>query len=209
MVTNLLQPDRWSRPRAPVVIALLGFLSTEAVEAQVYVTRDAQGVHRFTSVPVPGSKPFDLGARDSSAPARAADDAYDDLIHELAGEHQLEPALVKAMIRAESRFDPGAVSRRGARGLMQLTPRIARHHGVRNLRDPRQNILGGVRHLRSLLDRFDNDTRLALAAYNAGPRAVVRHRGVPPYRETRAYVAKVLRFRQEYRRQGVELVRNT
>jgi len=123
---------------------------------------------------------------------------YDELIRELARRYEVEPALVKAVIRAESDFDPRAVSSKGARGLMQLTPRTARWHGVSNPQDPRQNILGGVRFLRALLDRFDNDTKLALAAYNAGGGAVARFGGLPPYQETRRYVATVLRYRQRY-----------
>jgi hypothetical protein len=136
----------------------------------------------------------------AAAPARAAGDDFDHIIDELAAQYRVEPALVKAVIRAESGFDPRAVSPKGARGLMQLTPRTARHHGVANLQDPRQNIRGGVRLLRLLLDRFDNDAALALAAYNAGGPTVERFGGVPPYQETRRYVATVLRFRERYRR---------
>jgi hypothetical protein len=136
----------------------------------------------------------------ASARLFAADsrEAYDDLIGELARRYQVEPALVKAVIRAESDFDPRAVSSKGARGLMQLTPKTARWHGVSNPQDPRQNIRGGVRFLRALLDRFGNDTKLALAAYNAGGGAVERFGGLPPYRETRRYVATVLRYRARY-----------
>jgi hypothetical protein len=123
---------------------------------------------------------------------------YDQLIRELARRYEVEPALVKAVIRAESHFDPRAVSSKGARGLMQLTPRTARWHGVSNPQDPRQNIRGGVRFLRALLDRFDNDTKLALAAYNAGGGTVERFGGLPPYQETRRYVATVLRYRERY-----------
>jgi transglycosylase-like protein with SLT domain len=126
------------------------------------------------------------------------DDEYDQIIEELAKKYRVESALVKAVIRAESGFDPEAVSPKGARGLMQLMPRIARKHGVADPNDPRQNIRGGVRMLRSLLDRFDHDPRLALAAYNAGGPTVRRFRGLPPYRETHDYVRKVLRFRARY-----------
>jgi len=140
-----------------------------------------------------------IAATFAAVPARAAGDDFDHIIDELAAQYHVEPALVKAVIRAESGFDPRARSPRGARGLMQLMPRIARHHGVANLQDPRQNIRGGVRLLRLLLDRFDDDAALALAAYNAGGPTVERYGGVPPYGETRRYVAAVLRFRQQYR----------
>jgi soluble lytic murein transglycosylase-like protein len=141
-----------------------------------------------------------LGGRVASAADEKA--AYDVLIAELATQYKVEPALVKAVIRAESDFDSQAVSPQGARGLMQLMPRVARKHGVANLQDPRQNIRAGVRLLRTLLDRFENDTALALAAYNAGGGAVERCGGLPPYRETRHYVATVLRFRDRYRKEG-------
>ena len=134
--------------------------------------------------------------------AGEADD-YDKIISKLAEQYAVEPALVKAVIRAESQFDPEAVSPRGARGLMQLMPPVARSHGVVDPTDPWQNIRGGVRVLRGLLDRFDNDLRLTLAAYNAGADTVVRFGGLPPYRETRRYVVAVLKFREKYRRQPI------
>ena len=140
-------------------------------------------------------------AASAARPARAAGDDFDHIIDELAAQYRVEPALVKAVIRAESGFDPRAISPKGARGLMQLTPRTARYHGVANVQDPRQNIRGGVRLLRLLLDRFDDDAALALAAYNAGGPTVERFGGVPPYQETRRYVATVLRFRERYRRE--------
>ena len=101
-------------------------------------------------------------------------------------------SLVTAVISVESEFNPRAVSRRGALGLMQLMPSTAALLGVRDAFDPEQNVDGGARYLRDLLDRFDNDVSLALAAYNAGPQAVIRHGGIPPYPETRAFVAQVL-----------------
>ena len=102
--------------------------------------------------------------------------------------------LVAAVIRAESAFNPQAVSRKGAQGLMQLMPGTASVLGVRNSFDPRQNIDGGVRHLRGLIDRFGNNLPLAIAAYNAGERAVLSYGGIPPYPETQDYVTKVLRY---------------
>jgi hypothetical protein len=115
-------------------------------------------------------------------------------VKEAAERHGVPEALIKAVIRVESGFNPQAVSRKGARGLMQLMPGTASMLGVRDSFDPRQNIDGGVRHLRGLIERFGSDLALALAAYNAGEQAVVNHRGIPPYAETRDYVAKVLNF---------------
>jgi hypothetical protein len=121
---------------------------------------------------------------------------YDNLIRAAATRYGLAPELVEAVVRAESNFDSHAVSKKGARGLMQLMPTTAAQLGVRDVFDVRQNIEGGVRHLRHLMDRYDGNLTLALAAYNAGVDAVTRHGGVPPYEETRAYVARILRLLQ-------------
>jgi hypothetical protein len=121
---------------------------------------------------------------------------YDDLIRRAGLSYDVDPALIKAVVAAESNFEPRALSRVGAQGLMQLMPETARAMGVRRPFVPRENIRGGVRYLRSLLDRFD-DLDHALAAYNAGPTAVLRYGGVPPYPETEEYVARV---RSHYRR---------
>ena len=115
-------------------------------------------------------------------------------IRDAAERHGVPMRLVSAVIRAESGFNARAVSRNGARGLMQLMPGTASMLGVRDSFDPRENIDGGVRHLRGLIDRFPDNLLLALAAYNAGERAVVQHRGVPPYPETQQYVTKVMGF---------------
>jgi soluble lytic murein transglycosylase-like protein len=117
-------------------------------------------------------------------------DAY---IKQVSARYKVPADLVAAVIDAESDNNPRAVSRRGARGLMQLMPKTARTLGVDDPFDPRANIDAGVRHLRALMDRFGNDLPLVLAAYNAGEVAVIKHRGVPPYRETRAYVKRILK----------------
>ncbi len=115
-------------------------------------------------------------------------------IRAAAERYGVPEALIRAVIRTESGFNPLAVSRKGAQGLMQLMPRTASILGVQNSFDPRQNIDGGVRHLRGLMDRFGNDLTLVLAAYNAGEQAVATYGGVPPFPETRDYVTKVLQF---------------
>jgi hypothetical protein len=114
-------------------------------------------------------------------------------IREVAARYGVSPRLVAAIIEAESEFNPRAVSRKGARGLMQLMPATAVSLQVENSFDPFENIDGGVRHLRRLLDRFQGNLPLAIAAYNAGEQAVVAHGGIPPYRETRRYVSRILR----------------
>lgn len=120
--------------------------------------------------------------------------AYNDAIAEAAALYKLDPNLIRAIIRAESAFNPFAVSRAGAQGLMQLMPAVSEELSVLDPFDPRQNIFGGARYLRQLLDRNDGNLDLAVASYNAGPGAVDRYNGIPPYRETRNYVKKVNLF---------------
>jgi soluble lytic murein transglycosylase-like protein len=122
------------------------------------------------------------------------------LIDKVSQRYRVERALIHAVITAESAYDPAAVSRAGAVGLMQLMPGTAKRYGVRDRRDPRQNVSGGVRYLRDLLVQFD-DLPLALAAYNAGENAVIRYGNrIPPYRETQRYVRKVLSYYRDYRK---------
>jgi len=116
-----------------------------------------------------------------------------DMVRRLAPQYRLSPDLVLAVIEAESNFDPRAVSPKNAQGLMQLIPETAERFGVTDVWDPEQNLRGGMAYLRWLLDRFDGDVRLALAGYNAGAQAVDRHRGIPPFEETRAYVSRIAR----------------
>jgi soluble lytic murein transglycosylase-like protein len=124
---------------------------------------------------------------------------YDPLIWKAAETYKVDYALVKAVIKAESNFNPSAVSRKGAKGLMQLMPGTAGVLGVTDSFHPEDNIHGGVRYLRYLLDLFNGDLKLALAAYNAGENAVLRHNGIPPYKETKTYIQRVLRYLQNYR----------
>jgi soluble lytic murein transglycosylase-like protein len=123
----------------------------------------------------------------------------EDIITPAAAKYGVAPELVAAVIWAESSGDPNARSRRGARGLMQLMPRTAKELGVARILDPRENVEGGTRYLRQMLDAHEGDVSLALAAYNAGPDAVRRYRGVPPYRETREYVGRVIRVYERAR----------
>lgn len=125
--------------------------------------------------------------------------AFDNMIVRSAQRHRVDPALVKAVIRAESDFIPYARSPKGALGLMQLMPATARMHKVGHILDPAQNIEGGTQHLRLLLDQYRGNVRLALAAYNAGGGAVQRYGGIPPYRETIDYLQRVLRYQNHYR----------
>src|ERR1043166_3600942 len=158
-----------SRKLATAFIAGALLATTATARGEVYTFRDAQGIHHFADAPRPGWRLFDM-RRDPTDPA-----SYDAIIRECAAEAEIDPSRVKAGIRVESGFDPEAVSDKGARGLMQLTMPTARANGIADVHDPRQNIRAGVRHLRQLLDRFSNDPKLALAAYNAGVGAVSRY----------------------------------
>lgn len=168
--------------------------------AEIHVYRDKQGTLLFTNVPNrPGYRPFLLLHSYSSRLDRKESATFDRLIQAACQRYGVEFALVKAVIKAESAFDPWALSHAGARGLMQLMPDTAAMHGVADIHAPSDNIEGGVRHLRLLLDQFEWDVQLALAAYNAGAGAVARYNGIPPYQETQDYVRRVLRYRESYR----------
>jgi soluble lytic murein transglycosylase-like protein len=132
------------------------------------------------------------------APAPVPPAQIDALVEQNAATWQVEPALLKAVIANESGFNANATSKVGAQGLMQLMPETAASLGVRDAYDPAQNVAGGARYLRGLLDRFSGDKRLAIAAYNAGPGAVEKYGGVPPYAETRSYVQNVLASFEQY-----------
>lgn len=125
---------------------------------------------------------------------------YDHWIKAACRKHDLDPALVKAVIHAESRFDPLAVSPKGAIGLMQIDPNTVKELGIKDPFNPKYNIDGGVRYLKDLLDAFEGDQKLALAAYNAGPTQVYRHNGVPPFKDTKNYLKRVFRYIAYYQK---------
>jgi soluble lytic murein transglycosylase-like protein len=188
--------------------------------ADIYLNRDASGVLHFTNAPAAPSRilikerPIPAAARMLVLNPRPlplyvpgplpkpAPTSYDSLIREIAERYDVEYALVKAVIKAESAFDRLAVSPKGALGLMQLMPATAVQHGVRNVFLPRDNIEGGCRHLRMLLDRYGGNLPLVIAAYNAGTQRVEDAGGVPPIPETREYLTRVLRYRLAYLREA-------
>ncbi|MCW7754972.1 lytic transglycosylase domain-containing protein [Desulfobotulus sp. H1] len=169
--------------------------------SDIYMYVDEKGVVRFTNAPTSSRYKVFLkeegGDRnDSMGPLTF----YDENIKIAADYHGIDPLLVKAVVRVESSFNPLAVSPKGAKGLMQLMPSTIKDLGVKDPFNPRENIMAGTRYLRMMLDVFDQDTELALAAYNAGPSNVRRYEGVPPFRETQDYIRRVFSFWEEYSR---------
>ena len=172
--------------------------------AGIYRYEDENGVIHFTNCP--RDPKFKLYIRESkddvgnrvNSPSIKDSKYYDPLISECSKKYQVDFALIKAIIRAESGFNPRAVSRKGAKGLMQLMPGTALRMNVSNVFSPKDNIEGGVRYFKYLLSLFDNDLRLSLAAYNAGENLVAELGTIPPYRETVDYVRKVMNYYQLY-----------
>jgi len=189
--------------------ALLTACLAAPARADIYSFRDAGGVVHFTNVPsdprysvmIRESVAVAPGGAGMSKSARAGThNRYDTLVKRIAREQQLDQALLHAVITVESGYNPHAVSHKGAMGLMQLMPETARRYGVSNPYSPSENVMAGARYLRDLMQKFNNDLPLTLAAYNAGEGAIVQHGNrIPPYRETQAYVPKVLDFYQRFR----------
>lgn len=191
---------------------LLGYWLSMPVRADIYAYTDASGVVSLSNVPADGRYSVLIAASQQAVAATAPVTAvrknragfagkagYEQVVDEVARTHGVESALLHAVISVESSYNARAVSRAGAAGLMQLMPQTARRYGVTDVFDPKQNLEGGARYLKDLLYMFDNDTSLALAAYNAGEHAVMKHGNrIPPYRETLHYVPRVMDFYQRY-----------
>ncbi len=170
------------------------------------ITQMLERMEQMKTTSSTASQPQAQSAQASSAVASSSSSAarsgsavsgnFAELINKAAGKYGVNPALVKALIKAESNFNPAAVSGAGALGLMQLMPSTARGLGVSDPLDPEQNIDDGVRFLSGLLKRYNGNEKLALAAYNAGPGAVDKYGGIPPYRETQTYVQRVMGYYQ-------------
>src|SRR5436190_17820423 len=198
MIRAKLLSSKGNMVRTALFATLLCALTPSLAQAQLYSWRDATGRMIISDTPRDSSaKAYGVSYIGSSfgvtKPAlnkRAAQ--YDELITMHAAQHSLNPDFVRAVIQAESAFNPFARSVKGAMGLMQLMPRTAADYGVTDAYDPAQNIRGGVAYLKSLMTRFNGDVSLALAAYNAGPAAVEKYgNAVPPYKETQSYVARI------------------
>lgn len=190
---------------AGIILGLNGFLfffsEKPAGPGEIYFEKIAVREHPISKkAPVerttaPDARSFHLTLEERSASVNT----YDHWIRGASKKYALDPALVKAVIHAESRFDPLAVSPKGAKGLMQIDPVMVVELGITDPFNPKHNIYGGVRYLREMLDVFNGDKHLALAAYNAGPSQVLRHNGVPPFKVTKKYLSKVLRYQTYYK----------
>jgi len=182
------------------IFAMILLAQGTLAQAGIYRYIDENGVIHFSNVPTsPRYVLYVKEDRDTDF-EYSGEDQFDHLIEEAARQYGVDFALIKAIIRAESSFDPRAVSRVGAMGLMQLMPNTADYLSVIDAFDPRENIDAGVRHFRELLETFQNDLKLSLAAYNAGKNAVLQFRSIPPYDETRRFVKKVLSFYRTYKK---------
>lgn len=196
--------SRYSHLVLATVGGLVALTLPASGRADIYQSVGPDGVVSFTNTKTPGAKLYQKTP--SKAPVFLPSDnsperytRYDAFIREAATLYQIPEALVRAVIRVESDFDPRAVSPANARGLMQMIPETAERMMVTDVFDPRQNIFGGVRYLRVLANTFNGDLALTVAAYNAGEGAVMRHGGIPPYPETQDYVVKVVGYYRQYR----------
>jgi soluble lytic murein transglycosylase-like protein len=192
----------------PVALCFVSAVLFTAASGHAGISQSV-GDDGVISISGSGSKTASSGAPASASfsryPRRAGGASrYDEYIRQAAALYQIPEPLVRAVITVESGFDPRAVSRTNARGLMQLMPQTAERMMVTDIFDPRQNIFGGVRYLRVLANLFNGDIQLTVAGYNAGEGAVFRYGGIPPYEETQGYVVKVLEHYRRYKDQAAD-----
>jgi soluble lytic murein transglycosylase-like protein len=197
---------------ALLIVVLVAIAGSLPARADIYSYRDENGVLNYTNIrPNDARYKVRIAYKQRKHAAKPKTVFYSSVNHpetlspqleaivnHVARTYAVDKSLVQAMIHAESDFDANAVSPKGALGLMQLMPETARRYGVHDVFDPEQNIIGGVRYLRDLLETFGHNVRFAVAAYNAGEQAVLRYGGVPPYPETLQYVHKVMRLHSLY-----------
>jgi soluble lytic murein transglycosylase len=168
--------------------------------ADIYRYIDENGVMHFTNTPTSSAHEYKLFLREKPAVTkRYSPKKYDKIIADASRQYGVSIPLIKAIIKAESDFNPKAVSKKGAKGLMQIMPQNFKPLGIEDPFDPSQNIHAGARYFKQMFDRFNGKLALSLAAYNAGPQAVERYKTVPPYEETEEYVRRVLKFFHDYK----------
>lgn len=195
-------------PKVAFLSLCIGLWLAAPAQADIFVYKDSKGTLHFTNAPTSSRyRPIIRERGRDSAFSPMAPGAFEAMIRSASDRYGVDPHLVRAVIKVESDFNTQARSHKGAQGLMQLMPETAQLHRIHNVYDPGENIDGGVRHLRLLLDRYQGDVNLTLAAYNAGVKAVERHRGIPPFTETREYVRRVLNYFDRYRGSGTLPIR--
>lgn len=193
-----MSPDKPDMPLLYYCMVLvISFLCCGDVKADIYRFRDESGAWHFSNIK--SDTRYRIFIRTSNMPGNRYIINYSSIINEAAGKYDVDAHLIKAVIMAESSFDPNAVSKKGARGLMQLMPETAVDMQVEDPFDPEENIFGGTKYLRQLLETFNHDKKLALAAYNAGPKRVKDYNSVPPISETEHFVGKVLKYYRKFR----------
>lgn len=183
---------------------ILSFLFAGTASADFYSFTDENGAVHVTNVPTSRKFRWMMSEKDSFKRSVKIHSrkGFEEMIEAAAQRHGVDPALAKAVVKAESDYNANAVSVDGAKGLMQLMPETARLVGVKDIHDPAENVEGGMRHLSRLIKMFASDVRLAVAAYNAGERAVLKYAGIPPYAETREYVRRVMHYQKLYKAQA-------
>ncbi len=201
----------------PRILCILGLILFIAVSSRYYVDKNPVNVEKAVqetsceeSISPSGSSLMEeISYKENieqdpiSACVEEREDMFYPLIEEAAERYDVDPALVKAIIMAESNYNPHAVSKKGAQGLMQLMPSTAKALGVEDSFDPKHNINAGVRYFKQLMNKLNGDAELALAAYNAGLRRVYQYQGIPPFKSTQYYIKKVLKYHQYYKQQLV------
>jgi len=187
-------------------IVVLGTIFTliaavSSVHADIYMYIDANGVMHFTNTPTSNEHEYKVYVKERTSISKkfSATNKYDHFISNASEQTGVDSRLLKAMIKAESDFDPRAISKKGAMGLMQIMPENFKMLDLENPFDPLQNIRAGARYFQKLYKRFNGKLALSLAAYNAGPTAVDRYKRIPPYQETEEYVRRVLRYYRTFK----------
>ena len=193
---------RCGYPVLALLTLMMVIFSSSPLRADIYMYVDRDGVVHFTNAPTASENDYRVYVKEKTVYSAQvySSDSFEDCIRQASIRYNISHPLLKAVIKAESDFNPRARSKKGAMGLMQIMPANVKAMNISNPFDPLENILGGARYLREMLDRFGGHLPLSLAAYNAGPTAVERYNNqVPPYRETEEYVKRVLKFYSSYR----------
>ncbi|MEJ2221986.1 MAG: lytic transglycosylase domain-containing protein [Desulfobacterales bacterium] len=183
--------------------------AVSSVYADIFMYIDENGVMHFTNAPTSNEHEYKVYIKEKTAVSKNfySTNKYDHFISDAARQTGVDSRLLKAMIKAESDFNPRAVSRKGAMGLMQIMPENFKMLNLDNPFDPLQNIRAGARYFQKMYERFNGKLALSLAAYNAGPTAVDRYKRIPPYQETEEYVRRVLRYYRTFKQRGRRRVR--